>query len=869
MALSHLHHFCSSLQAGPYVDQRPQFSFHEDAENQRITCEVTLPIVIAPEIRTARSATSWKTEREARKDAAFQAYVRLYNNGLVNDNLLPHRKSLEEQLDLSKTAAMAPLALCQPRKNMWVRVAHFMKNNLNDRVWEQHRIDVTADGANSFSMDALSPVPLPEVPVFKLHWNSRTLYTVSVTRVGSRQHHEDEIHVARELTQVILEAVYESRMSRQHSDFPLLFVPTGFTDHHHSSSELTKIVDHLRGKTPATSVKVHNRIPEHLYGQHGLLVRHRRTSGSRYLFKHFLPDSDELVVSKFPKRRDFLRKRSEADDQEAYTSELRLEIDQCQFDNLPSEFAIFAAFVPSILRRLELAMLADDLRLTLLAPVEIKSLHLVQTAITQRNASECENYERLEFLGDCILKYCTCTLLMQEQLLWPEYYLTLKKDVVVSNMAQATICQETGLARYIVTDAFKGAKWRPLYAQQLLDAAKVDETRLVQVSTKTLADVVESLIGASFVDGGMPAALRCIRLLFTTEEWLSIEDATRSLRENASSDTDLHLEKIETLTGYSFQKKSLLREAITHPSYSSSQLSTSRPYDRLEFLGDAVLEFIVSKKVFAYQPQLSVPQLHNLRSAIVSTALLSFLCLDFYAEESVNRLIRDQDGDYTVEAGIVKRSLWGFMRYTGKEITNVQQAALKMYEEMKEEIHDALRHDDRFPWHRLAYFGNGARKFFADMIESVLAAIFIDSLGNLDMCEAFLERISLLPLLVRLLEDGVECSHPKCHLGVLAASKRVVYHTSQMQDKRWASFVAIGGQATGVVAMGFSRDEAETRAAAAACEMFGESEEDEIVEMDLDETVVDEGGTYFDLEISGQQQGSWKFWSPSRVESLS
>jgi len=41
-------------------------------------------------------------------------------------------------------------------------------------------------------------------------------------------------------------------------------------------------------------------------------------------------------------------------------------------------------------------------------------------------------------------------------------------------------------------------------------------------------------------------------------------------------------------------------------------------------------------------------------------------------------------------------------------------------------------------------FGNGARKFFVDMIESVLGTIFIDSVTNLETREAFLERIGLL-----------------------------------------------------------------------------------------------------------------------------
>jgi dsRNA-specific ribonuclease len=161
------------------------------------------------------------------------------------------------------------------------------------------------------------------------------------------------------------------------------------------------------------------------------------------------------------------------------------------------------------------------------------------------------------------------------------------------------------------------------------------------------------------------------------------------------------------------------------------------------------------------------------------------------------------------------------------------------------------------------YFGSGARKFFADMIESVLGGIFMDSLANLEMCENFLKRIGLVSILTRLLEDGVDCSHPKSRLGVLAASRRVVYHTSQTQDKRWASFVVVGDEATGIVAMGFSRDEAETRAAAAACEMLDAlREDDETAEMDLNEAVLDEAddeGTHFDLEVFDRHLGNWKY----------
>jgi len=40
-------------------------------------------------VRTAESRSLWMSERNAIKDAAFEAYVALFKAGLVNDNLLP------------------------------------------------------------------------------------------------------------------------------------------------------------------------------------------------------------------------------------------------------------------------------------------------------------------------------------------------------------------------------------------------------------------------------------------------------------------------------------------------------------------------------------------------------------------------------------------------------------------------------------------------------------------------------------------------------------------------------------------------------------------------------------------------------------
>ncbi len=59
-------------------------------------------------------------------------------------------------------------------------------------------------------------------------------------------------------------------------------------------------------------------------------------------------------------------------------------------------------------------------------------------------------------------------------------------------------------------------------------------------------------------------------------------------------------EKLEKIIGYSFQDQSLLRQAITHKSYAN--INGGEHYERLEFLGDSVLEMVVSEILFARYP---------------------------------------------------------------------------------------------------------------------------------------------------------------------------------------------------------------------------------------------------------------------------
>ena len=62
---------------------------------------------------------------------------------------------------------------------------------------------------------------------------------------------------------------------------------------------------------------------------------------------------------------------------------------------------------------------------------------------------------------------------------------------------------------------------------------------------------------------------------------------------------------------------SLYEEAFTHPSYANESSRNRRDYERLEFMGDAVLQLYVSKYIFKLYPNIPEGELTRLRSKLV------------------------------------------------------------------------------------------------------------------------------------------------------------------------------------------------------------------------------------------------------------
>lgn len=85
------------------------------------------------------------------------------------------------------------------------------------------------------------------------------------------------------------------------------------------------------------------------------------------------------------------------------------------------------------------------------------------------------------------------------------------------------------------------------------------------------------------------------------------------------------LKGLEDKIGYVFQNKKLVKEALTHSSFSNEQkINKYKNYERLEFLGDAVLELLSSRFIYGNYPEMSEGQMTRLRSTMVCEAALAF-----------------------------------------------------------------------------------------------------------------------------------------------------------------------------------------------------------------------------------------------------
>ena len=86
---------------------------------------------------------------------------------------------------------------------------------------------------------------------------------------------------------------------------------------------------------------------------------------------------------------------------------------------------------------------------------------------------------------------------------------------------------------------------------------------------------------------------------------------------------------LKNVLAYEFSNENLLRRALTHRS------ATGRNNERLEFLGDSVLQVVVSELIFHERPEASEGRLSRLRSSLVKESTLSKIATQLGVGEHV------------------------------------------------------------------------------------------------------------------------------------------------------------------------------------------------------------------------------------------
>lgn len=159
-----------------------------------------------------------------------------------------------------------------------------------------------------------------------------------------------------------------------------------------------------------------------------------------------------------------------------------------------------------------------------------------------------------------------------------------------------------------------------------------------RVNDKALADCVEAIIGACITRIGLERGFKLLNMLSVFPD--GNEDYTHLLR-NAyrqprlrssikNSEIDNYLinhSHLEANLGYKFKDRAYLLQALTHPSFPTNTLTGC--YQQLEFLGDAILDMLITAYIFENCPTDEPGQLTDIRSALVNNITLACLCVRY------------------------------------------------------------------------------------------------------------------------------------------------------------------------------------------------------------------------------------------------
>ncbi|KAL7252377.1 hypothetical protein ACSBR1_007043 [Camellia fascicularis] len=460
----------------------------------------------------------------------------------------------------------------------------------------------------------------------------------------------------------------------------------------------------------------------------------------------------------------YLRRCRQKKESETSNADVELPPELCFVFMSPISIATVysLSFVPSIMHRIECLLIA----------LNLKKMHLdhcmqnvviptskVLEAITTKKCQEKFHLESLETLGDSFLKYAASQQLFKTYQIHHEGLLSIKRERIISNVALRRLGCDRKLPGFIRNEPFDPKTWIVPGDQSgdyALDEELLSSTRKIYIrgrrkmKSKTVADVVEALIGAFLSTGGEASALSFM-------DWLGIKvDFVNIPYERhfpVQAERLVNIKYFESLLNYSFRDPSLLVEALTHGSYMLPEIPGC--YQRLEYLGDSVLDYLISMHLYHKYPGMSPGLLTDLRSASVNN--------DCYAQSAV-------------KFGLHKHILHASQSLHKDIVATVQNF-------------EQLSLDTTFGWESETTFP----KVLGDIIESLAGAILVDSGYNKEVVLR-----SIRPLLEPMITPETVKLHPVRELTELCQQKHFVMEKAVSRDKGVAS-ITIKVEANGVV----------------------------------------------------------------------
>ncbi|KAK0185901.1 P-loop containing nucleoside triphosphate hydrolase protein [Armillaria mellea] len=273
--------------------------------------------------------------------------------------------------------------------------------------------------------------------------------------------------------------------------------------------------------------------------------------------------------------------------------------------------------LPYLSRRITDIYRARQARFELGLPPILDDL-LVQ-ALTIPSTQASFNNQRLETLGDAVLELCTTVHLFNKYPFRHEGQLDILRQGSISNRFLMVRALDAGLHRFVTGESHSLRTWRYVLGESEDSDAKRYAQRTYP--RRSLQDCMEATLGAAFITGGIPMAL-CAGFALA----LAFGDPTPwPERYSVKSERVVSplFSQLEERLGYKFRNGRLLVEAVTHPSFASFADTTS--YQRLEFLGDALLDLVVVHYLYTKFPEATSEQLALPRAKAVCSAALAFL----------------------------------------------------------------------------------------------------------------------------------------------------------------------------------------------------------------------------------------------------